>query len=169
MALPVTLDDAKRQLKIIGDDDDAEINDFILDAAGWVEGYTGHLLEQRQVTERFSSFERIRLGSWPITAETVTVTHAGIAIAGARLSAVTRPAGLLPAVNGVWPVVSTGDVIEVTYSAGYADPASVPREIRRAMLILIAAYDADREGREIVQQAEKTARNLCRRLKSWSV
>ena len=168
MALPVTLDDAKRQLRVLGNVHDAEIEQFILDAAGWVEEYTGHLLEQREITERFSGFERVRLSAWPVNAGTVVVKASGLPVVGARLHYVSRPATLYPALNTAWPRLYSGDMVEVTYSAGYADPADVPRNFRRAMLLLIAAYFDDRSGGEQTETAVARAKDLCRSKKRHS-
>ncbi|QQN73949.1 phage head-tail connector protein [Croceicoccus sp. YJ47] len=167
MALPVSLDEAKRQLRVIGDDENDTIADFIKDAAGWVEEYTGHLLEPREVRERFSSFERLQLRHWPISNETVIVTVSGTVLADARLLSAVRPARLLPAADAAWPRLNGGDVVEVTYIAGYSTPADVPRNFVRAMLVLIGGYDADREGGEVFQAAEETAKRLCRTKKAW--
>lgn len=168
MTLPVSLDDAKRHLRIIGDDDNAEITGFISDAAEWVEDYTGHLLEQREVTEQFESFLDLRLRHWPITSDTVTVSAAGSPVTGARLLYPIRPGRILPAVDTYWPSLSTGDLIEVTYTAGYASPADVPRKFVRAMLVLISGFYEDREGGQIFCKAEETAKRLCRSKKAWA-
>ena len=172
MALPVSLDDAKRQLRVLGDTRDAEIAEFITDAAGWVEEYTGHLLEPREITERFASFARLHLSGWPIvggpiTVKTLTGTGETI-IDGAYLYAVSRPGSVLPATGTRWPRLLDGETIEVSYTAGYVDPADVPRNFRRAMLVLITAYDFDREGGEKMQAAEMTAKRLCRGKKRWT-
>lgn len=168
MALPVTLEEAKRQLRVIGDSRDDEINDFILDAAGWVEEYTGHVLEQREITERFASFDRLRLSGWPIVEGTVSVSVSGAMFPDSRLNYLSRPASVLPGVNAAWPQMIDGQIVEVTYSAGYASPEDVPRNIRRSMLILITGYDFDREGGEHMAAAEATAKRLCRTFKSWT-
>jgi hypothetical protein len=51
----------------------------------------------------------------------------------------------------------------VTIRVGYESADEVPRDLRRAMLLLIAAYDADREGGDVFAKAEDAARRLCRR------
>ena len=153
MTLPVSLDDAKDQLRIDDDAHDPEIEGFILDAAGWVERYTGHVLEQRTVTEQFRGIRAAELRAWPIAADAIPgvayTDDAGdaISIIGARLDISRRPARVSPGTGSFWPFTDTGQQFSVTISAGYADPEDVPRNLRRAMLIMIAAYDADRGGR----------------------
>ncbi len=172
MTLPVTLDDAKRQLRGEGIEQDAEISDFILDAAGWVENYTSLILEAREVQEQFRAAGRsVELKAWPIlpsaTAEVTYIDASGIAVpvAGVRLDASKRPARIYPASGTAWPTTNPGQVFTVTVRAGFEDPADVPRVVRRAMLLLIGAYDDDREGGDTIAKAETAARSLCRKLR----
>lgn len=172
MPIPVTLFEAKDQLQIGRNDwdRDSEIEGFINDAAAWVEEYTGHILEARDVVEQFESFDRLRLKAWPIKPTAVigigytpgrgTPTN----LYGARLASSNRPAVVLPAVGTRWPVGASG--VTVLVRAGYEEDDIVPRNLRRAMLVLISGYDADREGGDIFSKAEASARSLCSRLKA---
>jgi uncharacterized phiE125 gp8 family phage protein len=170
MTLPVNLYEAKEQLQL-GDDytHDAEVDGFLQDAAAWVEKFTGHILEARQVTEQFLGFDRLQLRAWPIlpgAALTVTYTDTAgstIAVTGARVDVSRRPARVFPSLGSHWPVVMSGTQATVTVRAGYEDEADVPRNLRRAILVLVAAYDADREGGDILAKAETSARRLCDR------
>ncbi|EJU13992.1 hypothetical protein LH128_05820 [Sphingomonas sp. LH128] len=170
MALPVSLDQAKAQLRVDGDDQDVEIGDFIRDAAGWVEEYTGHILEARDVEETFYDFRPVALKAWPISADAEPVltfsdaegvTHT----VPVSIDVTVRPARVFPDAGNYFPFGSRRQQFSVQFRAGYEDPDDVPGNICRAMLILIGAYDADREGGETLQKAETTARRLCRRLK----
>lgn len=167
MPVPVTLYDAKAQLKSDDDDQDAEIAGFVDDAAAWIERYTGHILVARDVTETFVGFERVELRAWPIKPNAVpVVTYAdaagdAVSVTPMRMSAARRPGRVVPWVGSRWPSVAGGTAVTVTVRAGYEDADPVPGNFRRAMLVLIAAYDADREGGEIMAAAEKTARALC--------
>ncbi|WP_426254502.1 head-tail connector protein [Sphingomonas sp. DC2300-3] len=166
MAIPVTLEDARRQVKLEADDvsRDDDLIGWIADAAAWVEDYTGRLLSTEEVTEQVRVPGRaIELRAWPIAAgAALTVTGpGGTPVAGARLDTSRRPARIYPPVGTVWPLSCTDESLTVTITAGYPDVASVPGNIRRAMLLLIGAYDADREGGEIFAKAEEAARRLC--------
>lgn len=171
MPIPVTLIEAKDQLQIgLNDwDRDAEIDGFIKDAAAWVEEYTGHILVARDVVERFESFERLRLKAWPIKPDAVVgigyTPGAGAPtnLYGARIASSARPAVIIPAAGTRWPVGASG--VTVLVRAGYEPDDTVPGNIRRAMLVLISGYDADREGGDIFAKAEASARSLCSRLK----
>lgn len=169
MAVPVSLDDAKRQLKIELDDisQDDEIIGFINAAVAWVEDYTGHVLVSRDVSAVFSDFGTISFREWPIAATVnpdVTYVNANgetVVIVGVRMNVSRRPARAVPSVGGRWPSVPPGTVISATVRAGYGDNDRVPGIFRQAMLIMIAAYDADREGGKIFREADEAARTLC--------
>ncbi len=171
MAIPVTLEDARRQIRLEEDDEsrDTDLTVWIADAAAWIERYTGHILVAREVTETFAAFGRIRLRAWPVAPNAVVALDYGLpgevatTIADARLFGHGRPATILrPAALAWWPILPRGGVISVTFRAGYEETDPVPGNFRRAMLILIAAYNGDREGGELFAMAEATAKGLCR-------
>jgi uncharacterized phiE125 gp8 family phage protein len=170
MAIPVTLADAKAHLRLEVEDlsRDAEVAGYIADATGWVEKYTGHILVARDVTEQFRGFAAVELRAWPIKptalAGVAYLDAAGspVAITGAVLETRQRPARVRPGVGTFWPFRDTRQLFTVTIRAGYEPTDDVPRNFRRAMLVLISAYDSDREGGELLQTAEATARRLCR-------
>lgn len=171
MALPVDLMEAKKHLQLDSDafGADYEVAGMIEDAAAWVETYTGHILEARDVTETLSGFERMELRAWPIMPSTVVgiaytdSTGAPIGIAAARLDVSSRPARVLPPFGSRWPIVPKGTIVTATFRAGYEKVDDVPRDFRRAMLILIAGYDSDREGGDLAAKSEATAARLCGR------
>ena len=167
--LPVTLEEAKAQLQLGAGDNsrDTEVEGFVEDAAGWVEKFTGHILEARDVTEPFRGYRPVQLRAWPIEDRAVPgvayidSSGAAIAIPVARLDLSQRPARVSPGTGRFWPFVDSEQRFSVTIRAGYEDPEDVPRNMRRAMLVLISAYDADREGGDLFVKAEATARKLC--------
>lgn len=167
MALPVTLADAKRHLRLDENIDDPQIQDAIDDAAGWVERYTGHLLTEREVTEHFSGLRDATLKVWPIAADApfaVTYLDAAgeaVTVAGGRLDAATRRARVRMPYGRYWPFPNADQAFSVTITAGYADPTDVPRNLRRAMLVMITAFYEDREGGDTFAKAERSARGLC--------
>jgi hypothetical protein len=145
---------------------DADLVGFIADAAAWVEQYTGHILVARDVIERFSSFDRLGLRAWPIKSDAVVgigylpTNAAASNLYGARIASSARPAVVVPASGTWWP--SCASSVTVLVRAGYEDDDEIPRNFRRAMLILISAYESDREGGDILAKAEAAARRLCR-------
>jgi uncharacterized phiE125 gp8 family phage protein len=177
MAIPVTLDDAKRQLRLELDDasQDVEIAGFIADAVDWVEKYTGHILAARDVTESFRGFRPVALRAWPVAADAVAgvaYTNAdgvAVAIPGARIDLSQGRARIAPGTGAFWPFIDSQQAFTVTIRAGYEDDDAVPGNLRRAMLVLIGAYDADREGGEVFEKAETSARKLCAGFRPRSV
>lgn len=171
MVMPVSLEEARRQLRLEDDDttQDAEIAGFVADAAAWVESFTGHILVEREVTEHASGFKPVEIRAWPIAdGATPGVAYLGadgspIAIPGTRLDLSRRPARVMPGSGLFWPFRDSAQPFTVTVTAGYANADDVPRDFKRAMLILIAAYDADREGGDLFAKAEATARRICNR------
>lgn len=166
MALPVNLEEAKRHLRVTNDADDTLIQNAIDDAAGWIEDYTGHLLTEREVVEHFGDERPFAVRAWPVAADAVAhVTYTGSAgetvTTEARVSVAIRPVRLVSSSSHVWPIRNRVRSFAVRLTAGYSDPAAVPKNIRRAMLVMISAFFDDREGGDVFQKAEVTARRLC--------
>lgn len=167
MALPVSLAEAKRHLRVTSSTDEATIQDAITDASAWVERYTGHILEPRDVTEHFNGFQPVALRAWPIAADAavgvayIDPTGAPIGVTGASLSVARRPAMVSPGGGHFWPFRDSKQAFTVTVAAGYPSPEDVPRPIRRAILLMITAFYEVRGGGEAFEQAEKAARSIC--------
>ncbi len=155
------------RLRIVEDDSrDDEVNGFIRDAAAWVEDYTGQILEAREVTEQFRAAPRcVDLLAWPIEADaepvvTYVAPNGAGTVTGVRLDLSRRPARVMSPYG--WPSYDPHQIFTVTIRAGYENPAEVPPAFRRAMLILISAYDEDREGGDTFAKAEAAAKRICR-------
>jgi uncharacterized phiE125 gp8 family phage protein len=164
MAIPVSIEDARRQIRLDEDDDsqDADLNISIADAAAWVERYTGHILVARDVVESYYGCSVAQLRAWPVVPDAVaSVTYtdgagATVVAPGVLFDPSRRPVRLTP------PRILDGKSYTVTFRAGYEIGDAVPGNFRRAMLILISAYESDREGGDIFHKAEAAAKSLCR-------
>lgn len=173
MALPVSIEEARRQLRLESDDAsrDDELQGWIADAAGWVEGYTGHLLTEREVVEHVAGFKPVELSAWPIAAAAapalayIAGDGSPVGITGARLDISRRPARVFNGRGPFWSFRDAAQPFTVTITAGYAAVDDVPRDMKRAMLILITAYDEDREGGDLFLKAVKAAERLCGRFR----
>lgn len=170
-AEPLILADAKRHLRVDSSADNTLIEEAIISAREWVEGYTGVLLVRRVVIERISEFsDHTKLRAWPVAdGQPLVLSYSDTAgvpqqISDAQMSAASRPARIYPAVAARWPSPHTvfGD-IEVTFTAGFADPADVPMILKRAMLTMLTAFYEDREGGDMFAASEKAAMALCNR------
>lgn len=173
MAEPISTAEAKKHLRVDSSTDDTLIAGNIVAAREWVEDYTGLVLARREVTESLSSFRaQTKLRAWPIAANLpVTIvyrdtTGAEQTIATANLRAASRPGLIYPALGTRWPHADTvTGSIDVTFTAGYADAASIPQVLKQAMLVMLTAFYEDREGGEMFAAAEASAKKLCRRHK----
>lgn len=172
---PITLSEAKAQLRIDGTADDAMVAGYISAAREWLEGETGVLLVEREVTETLKALDaRTSLRARPVNAsepvrvayfdqagaeQAITdalVINALAIVASAPLPRLALPAAARwPSVNGAYPVT-------VTFTAGINDPAAIPPVMKAAMMMLITAYEASREGGDLIAAAEVSARRLCR-------
>lgn len=174
MTLLVTLEEARVQVKLEPEDAsrDAELTPILADAIGWVEDYTGQILTARDVTESVGGSGLLELRAWPIKPNAVAeVTYADasgslISIPAARLDVSRRPARLYPAYGTSWPYLATRQGFTVKIRAGYEPDDQIPGKMRRAILMLVGAYDLDREGGDIAAKAEAAATRLCRSFKT---
>lgn len=173
MTEPVSVATAKLNSRIDGDEEDALIASWIVTGRRWVENYTGHILVQRDVTERFDDFRRMRLRAWPIAPDAdVLLTYtdtAGVSqiFADYRLDVGERPALLQPAFGVSWPFGSGGSrSVSATFRAGYATPEDVPAEMIAAILVIV---DGLWKHRTLTDDHERAAASLCRSYQVWSV
>jgi uncharacterized phiE125 gp8 family phage protein len=159
MAEPLTLDQAKQNLRVDTSDDDDFITDLIVAAREHVENYTGLVLTQRQITETAPELGRsLTLCSWPVSDVTaIRYPLSGVMtplVAGSWLTSFTaRPARILPVAYG-WGVgvlpFSIGRrptlPVEIDVAAGFASPNDVPAVVKRAMHLLIGTWYVNREA-----------------------
>ena len=65
-----------------------------------------------------------------------------------------------------WPSPrSIAGPVYATFTAGYPNAEAIPQVLRQALLVMLTAFYEDREGGEVFQKAEASARLLCRRHK----
>lgn len=171
---PVSLAEAKVALRIDGTDEDAHLSDLLAAAREVVEAETGRatvLTTYKLLTDRFGcEMELPRTPAVGITSVkyfdysgTLRTVDAG---AYSFLPGdVMRPGRVLPAYQMYWPTSrSYRDDVEIVFTAGYADAASVPAALRR-QIMLLAGYWFSRpetEGQSIkgFDQAYSALRNI---------
>lgn len=150
MPEPIDLATAKQHLRVLHGQEDALITALIVAAREWVENFTGQVLVQREVTQRFDGFTGLALNAWPIADDAVAViSYVGsdgglLAVDDARMVLGNVSAQIAPAIGSNWPT-SYGPVT-VTVEAGYATPEDVPQSLKQAMLLLIGHWYNNREA-----------------------
>ena len=141
---PVTLDEAKSQCRVDGNESDVLLERLIKVAREVVEKRTGRVLRAQKLTFSIDGFGRpLSLPRAPINAIlSISYTdHTGAAaILGADRYALRRPLGV-PTLRllGSSPVPSVhrdGDVV-IEVEAGYAN-GEVPETLRHAILMIVA-------------------------------
>jgi uncharacterized phiE125 gp8 family phage protein len=172
---PITLDEAKANLRVDFDDDDALITARIVSAREWVETETGLVLVPRQITETATRLGRwIDLTAWPVTSVDeirYTADDGSLQVldtAAYRYGRFRRPIRIMPAVwnwglspycRQVWQphhshVAETPYLpVEIDLTAGYATPDDVPATVKQAMFLLISHFYANRLPAEVGTRA----------------
>jgi uncharacterized phiE125 gp8 family phage protein len=154
---PVALAEAKAQLRVDTDHDDALIARAIAAARGLVERWTNRALVHQVRAlhlNRFPSRGAIQLAGGFVTAvQSITfvdyrdVQHT---LSPPLYRLFSPDASVIPD-GGVWPVMvrgEAGDVV-VIYHCGWPTPAEVPAELAMAVLMLVGHFYANREGTNI--------------------
>lgn len=165
MAEPLTLAQAKAQVRKTDTSEDALLASYIIAAREWVENWTGHILVSRTITQSFLAFgPYLTLRYRPVTALgdiTYTDSNGDEAdyTAGVLRNAV-YPAKVFPPSGGIFPTLGADGVVTVEYSAGYADP---PEALRQAMRLLIGHWFATRAGvsSDAMQEVPLAVISLC--------
>jgi uncharacterized phiE125 gp8 family phage protein len=148
VAEPVTLALAKEQIGLVDDTSrDALITGYITAAVRWVENYTGHILDKREVREAHQGFSRFFPLRWePIDADTIEISYTDADGAPQTVSETIVGNGrAYPAYGDWWPSARLYTPVTVTYTAGYA-AGQVPAPLIQAVLMLVAHWFAQREA-----------------------
>jgi uncharacterized phiE125 gp8 family phage protein len=177
---PVTIDEAKRQARILTDDSDDLIDGYIRAAREAAEQYLGYgLLTQtwRLVLDGFYDemplpmalqLQNNALAS-PSTAVVVTYYDADGALQTLSSSYYlvdqnSRPGRVVRAPSMSWPATQadrlTGSVF-ITYVVGWSDADEVPQRIKQGMLSYITYLELDRDGTEPGALAARSASESC--------
>lgn len=149
---PITLEEAKAHLRVVGDDEDDLITGLIVAAREMAEGRLNRTITQRTRTEVFASWRHDLVLSKPPIVSVDAVTYADDAGEVQTLDADLYHAAvyLEPAVVELAPGFQPPALhfrqhpIAVTYTAGYPE-GDVPRAIRQWMLLAIGTMYGNRE------------------------
>ncbi|UAK23665.1 head-tail connector protein [Sphingomonas nostoxanthinifaciens] len=165
---PISLDEAKGNLRVDTNADDGRIASLIVAAREQVEDMTYLVLTPRPITETRPELGRwIDLKSWPIQSvdavrypvhNVMTALPAGAWVTNLK----AEPVRLLPAQMG-WGVGFTGGLcrhfapeqlpIEIDVTAGFPTTDDVPEKVKQAMHLLIAHWYSNRAAAEVGTRA----------------
>lgn len=173
---PVSLDEAKVQIRLTANDFDAELAHLITAARQTVEHDTGMTLSQAtcsQCWDAWPSGNVFELLTRPVQSIT-SITYLDVDGASQTLSAslyaldATRVHPVIqPTYNAVFPPARLiNNAITATYVAGYAAASSIPAPLKRAMLLLIGHWFNVREAvniGNITSEVPLTYESLVRR------
>lgn len=138
----IALEDVKRHLNVMHDDDDVYIRSLTTAATDFVEKYCGIVIAEQTIEascDAFSDMSRLSVG--PVT-EVVKIEY--IALDGSKNTVsvdayVLNSDGVEPSIatayGSYWPIVRPGSRIAATMRAGF-NP--LPASIRHAMMLWIA-------------------------------
>lgn len=154
----VSLSDAKRHVRVDGDDEDALIGGLVNAAVAHLDGYSGVLgraLTTQTWTQDFSAFsDTMRLPVGNLLSVTSIAyydsTNAQQTLASSVYDGLSDTLGpyITRKPDQAWPSTYTRpDAVRVTWSAGYGPLASdVPIPIKQAILLLVGHWYANREA-----------------------
>lgn len=157
---PVTLAEAKAQLRVLDSSEDTLIASYITTAREWVEAYTGHILVRREVTDSFDGFASYLELSYRPVIEVGDISYTDTGGANQVLTDFAQTTGRYPfrVYPDAIPAIETNSTVTVAYTAGYA-AGEEPQRLVQAMLVLIAGMHANRGS--IPPETARTAEWLC--------
>lgn len=155
---PVTLDEAKLQLRVEVADDDTLINRLLAVARQLCEAYHGRAYVTRTLRLELDRFPAVGiiLLPYPPAQSVGSVKYdnsAGVEVTleatAYYLDAAAEPARLAPAPGTTWPSTQAGKAgaVRIVYDAGYGDAAAdVPEYVKQAILVRLADLYEYRES-----------------------
>lgn len=165
---PVSLSEAKTQLRVDTSDDDSYIGSLILAAREWVSAYMDETLIHTGYVMTLDSFPvEIELPKPPmatsgtVTAVTITYTlenqtTATLSTSEYRIDRAAKPGVLRTNYNGSWPShLLDYNAVTVTWWGGRGgDASSLPQRVRNAVLWLVGYWYERRMAADAVNLSE---------------
>lgn len=151
---PITLAEAKANLRVVGTDEDTDIERMIRAARQMAEERLNRALMPQVLAFGAGGFcGPLRVPRPPLVEiDSLTYTDtdgAAQVLAGSAylVDTFADPPTISAAPGTSWPATrAQSGAVVVQYQAGYADAASVPEQIRQWMLLTIGAMYANREA-----------------------
>ena len=155
---PITTAEAKTHLRIDTSDDDTYIDTLVAAARRWAETFTERAFVTQTWVWKLDAFpnngDPFRVPYPPLSSVT-SITYLDVDGDSQTLETsvhevdiATQPGRIALKWDQVWPIVRSGNVIDVvtmTFVAGYGDASDVPDEIKHAIKIVTAHLYVNRE------------------------
>jgi len=168
--LPVTLEEARRFLRVDSTEEDPVLEALIAAATTYCDGYSG-ILHRGLITQTWrlpaAAFpvlpaSQIRLPLIPVqeVTEIAYYDSAGVVImdpASYALHTDATGSYVTVAAGGSWPAATArDDAVQILYVVGYGDlPTDVPAAVRQAILLMVSAWYDDRMTAAVPPAADR--------------
>lgn len=168
---PLSLAEAKSQVRVLDDSEDAYIESLIAPARRYVENRSGIIIKRRQFIERHEPVRgAIRLYNGPVVTidEVAYLDSAGADAVYADARFFGGSSFIFPALGESWPTPYAGEAFAVTYTAGLSPEELGTDEysnLLHAMKLLVGHWFTTRSGvstsGDIVREVPLAANDLC--------
>jgi uncharacterized phiE125 gp8 family phage protein len=151
---PVTLDEAKDHLRVVGTDDNNYINGLLLAATDWAEKFQNRTFVQRARTMELDEFKTIICPPYPPLVSVTSIVYVDTNGTNQTLSATyyrvntgSEPGRITEAYGYYWPLIRdvTG-AVTIIYEAGYGKAAKVPDDVKAAIKLIVGHLYEHREA-----------------------
>ncbi len=157
---PITLDEARRQARIVGEDSDTLLRSYIVTARQEAETTMRRALFTQTWRHDLEEFEEVM--PLPMAAPLQSVTHVKyydtdgvlqtLSASYYEVDTLATPGRIVRAPDVSWPALQadrrTGRV-QITYVAGWVTVASIPEKIKQGIRMYVTYLDSDRDGAEM--------------------
>jgi uncharacterized phiE125 gp8 family phage protein len=148
---PVTLQEAKDQIRSDNDDEDSLVSEWILSARHHVESVTSRPLITQSQTKYIDCFEQV-IELTPNLQSVTTIKYIDVDGIQQTLNATEYSASITDVVGSVfeaynktWPSIrAVKNAVEIEFVCGYGFPADVPPPIKQAIKLLVTHQDENR-------------------------
>jgi len=151
---PITVEDAKRHMRVDADDDDEYIKSLIEMATQWCERIQGRAYITQTLMSKCDAFPEYFLLPRPPLQSVTSITYVDqngdtqtVDTSIYVVDTHSEPGRVTLAYDEEWPydVRAIENAVAITYVAGYGGPADVPERIKHAIRLLVSHMYEHRE------------------------
>jgi uncharacterized phiE125 gp8 family phage protein len=170
---PVTLDEAKDHLRVVGTDEDQYINSLLLAATEWAEKFQNRTFVSRTRILELDEFKTIICPPYPPLVSVTTIEYVDangsdqtLSSAYYRVNTGTEPGRITEAYGYSWPTIrAVTGAVTITYIAGYGKAPAVPDDVKAAIKLIVGHLY---EHRETVSEVTLTNVPMAAKSLLWS-